>query len=109
MRPSKLSIGDFNDVISVIPITEGSRNSYGSPTRSEGTAMNIWANVKEKTTEFVDEHGAVKFPIHYEIKVRKGVSGVSEGNKVVFSGKSLTIISVVDYDKSTVTLKCKGV
>ena len=71
MRPTRISIGDFNWRVTFYTQADGVRDDYGNPTLSTGSGNAVWANVKAKPQGYVMESGAVEYRDGFEIKIRR--------------------------------------
>lgn len=108
MRPTGISIGDFNFRVTFYTQGKGAVNVYGEPTLTLGAAVDRWANVAFKNGKISNIETGAEYPEFFEIKVRKPLN-VTVGDRVDFDGRELAIISVSDSDKVHLTIKAVAI
>lgn len=108
MRPTGISIGDFNLRVTFYTQGKGAVDIYGNPTLTLGAAVNRWANVAFKNGKAGDIKTGLEYPEYFEIKVRKPLA-VTVGDRVDFDNSELAIIAVNDVDKVHLTIKAVAI
>lgn len=107
MRPGKISIGDYNDIVTITQQGVGDRDSIGGTVTNFFTPFEVWANVKQKATPYSEENGTIRYLDEYEILLRIPVS-LNEGDLMTYDGKPLIVVSSVSYDHSKTMVKARG-
>jgi len=110
MRPSGISIGDFNLRVTFYPQSSdlSSRDAFGNPTLNEGTAIERWAKVTANNKSYVRGDGGLEYRDEFIIICRKPLTGISEGDRVVFDSQDLRIESAKESDLNHIEFKAVG-
>lgn len=103
-----MNIGALNERVTFYAQTKGAVNAYGEPTLTVGSGVERYAKVGHKAGGISHDGSGIEYPESYEFVVRAPLT-VSKGDKAVWDGKTMQVVSVDAVNKYFITVRAVAI